>query len=169
MAARDQGLCIGLDVGTSGVKAIVVGGGWPRRGERRRRLSAADAAAGLDRAGAGGVVAGELRGAARRGRAAAGAVAALGLTGQMHGAVFLDADGEVIRPALLWNDQRTAAAVRRDRARGSAPSGCVEIAGNPALTGFQAPKILWLRAPRAGGLRARPPACCCPRTSSASC
>src|SRR4051812_42920675 len=39
----------------------------------------------------------------------AGDVAGLGLTGQMHGSVFLDAAGEVIRPALLWNDQRTAA------------------------------------------------------------
>jgi len=68
----------------------------------------------------------------------------IGLSGQMHGSVFLDAEDRVIRPALLWSDQRTASQclaitekVGRDR--------LVEIAGNPALTGFQAPKILWLR------------------------
>lgn len=69
---------------------------------------------------------------------------AIGLTGQMHGSVFLDHNGDVIRPALLWNDQRTSAEceeindrVGRERIK--------EITGNPPLTGFQAPKILWLR------------------------
>ena len=94
-------------------------------------------------------------------------VAGLGLTGQMHGSVFLDAAGEVIRPALLWNDQRTAAECDEiTRARRGA-SGCCEIAGNPALTGFQAPKILWLRDARAGQLRAAWRASCCPRTTCA--
>src|SRR4029077_5476902 len=73
-----------------------------------------------------------------------GEVAAIGLTGQMHGAVFLDAKDEVIRPALLWNDQRTAPPAEAiTRLVGA--ERLAEIAGNPALTGFQAPKILWLR------------------------
>jgi xylulokinase len=68
----------------------------------------------------------------------------LGLTGQMHGAVFLDRHDKVIRPALLWNDQRTAAECAEiTQAIGAAR--LIELAGNPALTGFQAPKILWLR------------------------
>ncbi|MGH2524610.1 MAG: FGGY family carbohydrate kinase, partial [Anaerolineales bacterium] len=71
-------------------------------------------------------------------------IAGLGLTGQMHGAVFLDAQGDVIRPALLWNDQRTAAECDEITRRVGA-ARLIEIAGNPALTGFQAPKILWLR------------------------
>jgi xylulokinase len=71
-------------------------------------------------------------------------IAGLGLTGQMHGAVFLDAQGQVIRPALLWNDQRTAAECAEITERVGA-ARLIEIAGNPALTGFQAPKILWLR------------------------
>lgn len=71
-------------------------------------------------------------------------IAAIGLTGQMHGAVFLDKGDEVIRPALLWNDQRTAAQAEAITERVGA-SRLTEIAGNPALTGFQAPKILWLR------------------------
>lgn len=70
--------------------------------------------------------------------------AAIGLTGQMHGAVFLDSDGAVIRPAILWNDQRTGAACDRiETAVGS--DALRRITGNPALTGFQAPKIVWLR------------------------
>ncbi len=71
-------------------------------------------------------------------------ICAIGLTGQMHGAVFLDNQQRVIRRALLWNDQRTSKeceqiteAIGRDK--------LISIAGNPALTGFQAPKILWLR------------------------
>lgn len=71
-------------------------------------------------------------------------VVGLGLTGQMHGAVFLDAHDDVIRPALLWNDQRTAAECAEITQRVGAEQ-LLAIAGNPALTGFQAPKILWLR------------------------
>ena len=71
-------------------------------------------------------------------------VTALGLTGQMHGAVFLDARDKVIRPALLWNDQRTAAECAEITEQVGAER-LIAIAGNPALTGFQAPKILWLR------------------------
>ena len=70
-------------------------------------------------------------------------VVGLGLTGQMHGSVFLDAAGDVIRPALLWNDQRTAAECDEITERVGAER-LLELAGNPALTGFQAPKILWL-------------------------
>jgi len=68
----------------------------------------------------------------------------LGLTGQMHGSVFLDEADEVIRPALLWSDQRTASQCRRITEKVGARR-LVEITGNPAITGFQAPKILWLR------------------------
>lgn len=69
---------------------------------------------------------------------------AIGLTGQMHGAVFLDDEDRVIRPAILWNDQRTALECAEiDRAVG--PERLREITGNPPLTGFQAPKVLWLR------------------------
>jgi xylulokinase len=70
-------------------------------------------------------------------------VVGLGLTGQMHGSVFLDSAGEVIRPALLWNDQRTAAECDEITERVGGER-LLELAGNPALTGFQAPKILWL-------------------------
>ena len=73
-----------------------------------------------------------------------GTIAAVGLTGQMHGLVLLDASGEVIRPAILWNDQRTAAECDAIRAA-LGPEHLVEITGNDALTGFTAPKLLWVR------------------------
>jgi xylulokinase len=75
---------------------------------------------------------------------AGGEIAGVGLTGQMHGSVFLDADGVVIRPALLWNDQRTERQCEEITERVGAER-LVRITGNPALTGFQAPKVLWLR------------------------
>ncbi|GGR28241.1 xylulokinase [Deinococcus ruber] len=69
---------------------------------------------------------------------------ALGLSGQMHGAVFLDAHGEVIRPAPLWNDQRTADAVQEIE-RSLPRAELIARTGNRAVTGFQLPKLLWLR------------------------
>src|SRR5260370_1787027 len=71
-------------------------------------------------------------------------VAGIGLTGQMHGAVFLDGGGAVIRPALLWNDQRTQTQCDEITLLVAAEE-LIRIAANPALTGFQAPKLLWLR------------------------
>jgi len=69
---------------------------------------------------------------------------AIGVTGQMHGSVFLDAQGKVIRPALLWNDQRTVAECEQiETTIGS--EHLKELTCNPALTGFQLPKLLWLR------------------------
>ncbi|MEJ5171556.1 MAG: FGGY family carbohydrate kinase, partial [Fimbriimonadales bacterium] len=71
-------------------------------------------------------------------------VDAVGLSGQMHGSVFLDEHDRVIRPAILWNDQRTAEECADiDRLVGA--QRVREITGNPPVTGFQAPKILWLR------------------------
>ena len=70
-------------------------------------------------------------------------IAAIGLTGQMHGLVLLDADGEVLRPAILWNDQRCGAECDEIRARVTRRE-LVQITGNDALTGFTAPKILWV-------------------------
>ena len=67
----------------------------------------------------------------------------IGLTGQMHGLVMLDSAGEVLRPALLWNDQRTGAECDEIRQR-LGKQNLIQITGNDALTGFTAPKILWV-------------------------
>ena len=71
-------------------------------------------------------------------------IGAVGLTGQMHGLVALDGAGRVLRPAILWNDQRTAEECAWITERvGSAR--VLELTGNPVLTGFTAPKIMWMR------------------------
>ncbi len=72
-------------------------------------------------------------------------VRAIGLSGQMHGSVFLDKNDKVIRNALLWNDQRTAAECDEITAAAGGRKSLIKMVANPALTGFQAPKILWLR------------------------
>jgi xylulokinase len=72
-------------------------------------------------------------------------VAGIGLSGQMHGSVFLDAEGRVIRPALLWNDQRTAAECQEIEDRAGGREALIRMVANPALTGFTAPKLLWVR------------------------
>jgi xylulokinase len=76
---------------------------------------------------------------------AAADVAGVGLSGQMHGSVFLNKDHNVIRRALLWNDQRTAAECDEIESRAGGRDKLIELVANPALTGFTAPKILWLR------------------------
>ncbi len=133
----------GLDVGTTGVKGIAIDpdGAVVARAERGYALA-------TPRPGwaeqdpedwweATQVVLGQLR-------SAAGAPAGIGLSGQMHGLVALDSRDEVLRPAILWNDQRTAAECREiedtlglDR--------LIALTGNRALPGFTAPKLLWLR------------------------
>src|SRR5712672_2360045 len=72
-------------------------------------------------------------------------VRAIGLSGQMHGSVFLDKKNQVIRRALLWNDHRTAAECEEIERRAGGRKKLIEMVANPALTGFTAPKILWLR------------------------
>lgn len=72
------------------------------------------------------------------------AIGGVGLTGQMHGLVLLDEAGQVLRPAILWNDQRTAAECDEIRQR-VGRAHLLEVTGNDALTGFTAPKLLWVR------------------------
>ena len=68
----------------------------------------------------------------------------VGLSGQMHGLVVLDEHGAVLRPAILWNDQRTAAECAEIEER-IGLERLIQLTGNRALTGFTAPKLLWLR------------------------
>src|SRR3954469_11510511 len=133
---------IGVDVGTSGTRALAVTADGELVAEANRPhdlltprpgWTEQDPAQWWDAAKA------ALAEVATEG----GDVAGLGVTGQMHGSVFLDASDAVIRPALLWNDQRTAAECDEITER-VGERRLLDIAGNPALTGFQAPKIRWL-------------------------
>jgi xylulokinase len=71
-------------------------------------------------------------------------IAGIGLTGQMHGLVLLDESGQVLRPAILWNDQRTGPQCDEIRRR-VGKERLIQITGNDALTGFTASKILWVQ------------------------
>ena len=135
---------IGLDVGTGGARAVAVdeagnvvaeaSSGYPLHSPRPG-WTEQDPADWWDGAKAVlGRVASEV----------GGEVDGIGLTGQMHGSVFLDSSDDVIRPALLWNDQRTGRQCEEITEKVGAER-LIEITGNPALTGFQAPKVLWLR------------------------
>lgn len=85
-----------------------------------------------------------IRGALTSAGIAGEQVKAVGLTGQMHGLTLLDEDHRVLRPAILWNDQRCAAEC--DEIRKRVGQGLlIQTTGNDALTGFTAPKILWVR------------------------
>lgn len=79
-------------------------------------------------------------------------IAAIGLSGQMHGSVLLGADAaasggtsSVLRRALLWNDQRTSAECDEITQAAGSPRDLVAMVGNAALTGFTLPKLLWVR------------------------
>ncbi len=138
---------LGLDIGTSGAKAILCDSMGKVLASARAEYplsqprplwseqSPADWWAGVRAA---------LRETVARAAVPVAQIVGLGLTGQMHGAVFLDAQDQVIRPAMLWNDQRTTEECAQITELVGAER-LVAITGNPALTGFQAPKILWLR------------------------
>ena len=141
-------LSLGLDVSTTATKAILVDGTGAVRGtgtaeygyETPRPLwSEQDPALWWAATGS----------AIRAALAAAGAtgddVGGIGLTGQMHGAVLLDAADRPLRPAILWNDQRTGAECDAIREAVGAER-LVEVTGNDAITGLTAPKLLWVRA-----------------------
>jgi xylulokinase len=76
---------------------------------------------------------------------AAQSVSAMGISGQMHSSVFLNAQGQVIRPALLWCDGRTTAECAEITMRVGGEERLRDLACNPALEGFTLPKVLWLR------------------------
>jgi xylulokinase len=134
-------VAIGLDVGTSGVKALAVS-------ETGEVLASAEEGYPLStpRPGWAEQDPEDWWRATQRALERLGAddVAGIGLSGQMHGLVALDASEEVIRPAILWNDGRTAAECAEIERRVGFER-LVELTGNRALTGFTAPKLLWLR------------------------
>ncbi len=72
-------------------------------------------------------------------------ISGLGLSGQMHGSVFLGDGTKPLRPAILWNDQRTAKQCEYIEKTAGGRGKLIRMVANPALTGFTAPKIIWLR------------------------
>jgi len=138
---------LGIDVGTSAVKATLVDERGRVAGTASERQPLATPRPGWAEQRPQdwwSATAKAVRKALRAARAPAARVAAVGLSGQMHSSVFLDGAGAVIRPALLWCDGRTTEQCRAITAR----VGEAQLArwvGNPALEGFTLPKVLWLR------------------------
>ena len=147
--AGTQAALLGIDVGTTGVKAVLVGTDGQVLGEAEVEQDVIvprptwseqhpESWWQSTKAAVGQVM------DATRSLPGPVEVRAIGLSGQMHSSVFLDADHSVIRPALLWNDSRTTPQCHEITAR-LGLDGLRAAVGNLALEGFTAPKVLWLR------------------------
>jgi xylulokinase len=135
---------VGLDVGTGGARAVAVNGAGDVVAEASSEYPLMSPRPGWTEQDPADWWEGAREALGKVAAEAGEEVAGIGLTGQMHGSVFLDSSDEVIRPALLWNDQRTHRQCE-EITRAVGEERLISIAGNPALTGFQAPKIVWLR------------------------
>lgn len=139
---------LGIDVGTSGTKALVcredglvlgVGvanhpishpqPGWSEQNPEDWWTSSVQA----------------VQQAVRQAQVPSHTLGGIGLSGQMHGSVFLDRHRKVLRPALLWNDQRTVNECTEIEELAGGRAALIQMVSNPAFTGFTAPKILWLK------------------------
>ena len=136
---------LGIDIGTSAVKAVVIAADGSEIASRseplslqtpKRNWSEQDPKAWWDATCA---ACGKLR---QDDPKSWQAVRAIGLSGQMHGAVLLDVDRQVIRPAILWNDGRSMAQCRQIEARLPEVG---QLCGVPAMPGMTAPKVLWVK------------------------
>ena len=139
---------LGIDVGTSGTKTLLID-------ESGKVIAEANAEYSLHTPRPGwteqdpedwwNATVKTVRAVIKKSKTKPAEIKAIGLSGQMHGSVFLDKKDKVIRPALLWNDQRTEAECNEITSSAGGRKALIKMIANPALTGFQAPKILWLR------------------------
>src|SRR5512140_2616834 len=139
---------LGLDIGTGGSRAVIIN----EKGEVHSAASADHAPmvqlqptwAEQDPEDWWRAAREAIRAALQQGNLTGGDIAGIGLSGQMHGAVLLDAQHRVIRPSIIWCDQRSQNQADWFTDRTGA-ARLKEITCNPALTGFTVPKLLWVR------------------------
>ncbi|MDP7162340.1 MAG: xylulokinase [Phycisphaerae bacterium] len=139
---------LGIDVGTSGTRALVMDA-------RCRVRAAATAAHGISAPRPGWseqapadwwrTVVRATRAAIAKAGIAGKQVGCIGLSGQMHGLVITDAAGRPLRPSIIWNDQRTAVEARQIEQAVGGPRALVRLVGNVAMTSFTLTKLLWVR------------------------
>lgn len=139
---------LGIDVGTSGTKALLVT-------EDGRPVASATREYPLHQPRPGWAeqdaedwwkaCAGAVQDCLAKAGVPGASVKAVGLSGQMHGSVFLDEKNQVIRPPILWCDVRTADQCRTITEKAGGRERLIELVANPALEGFTAPKIVWLQ------------------------
>ncbi len=139
---------LGIDLGTSGVKSIIIDTKGNVIAEGNAEYPLYQPKPGWTEQDPNewwqGVIS-SVRQALDRAKVPGSEIRSLGLSGQMHGSVFLDRQNKVVRKALLWNDQRTAAECDEITLKAGGRKALIKMVANPALTGFTAPKILWLR------------------------
>ena len=141
-----ESLFLGLDVGTSGVKAVLVSPSGDVRASATTPLALSTPRPGWaeqDPIDWWEASIASIR--AVRAQAADATIASVGISGQMHSSVFLDRAGDVVRPALLWCDGRTTEECREIERRVGGEARLRDLVSNPALEGFTLPKVLWLR------------------------
>jgi xylulokinase len=139
---------LGIDIGTSGTKTLLID-------SRGRRLASATATypcyaprpawSEQDPEDWWLAAARTIRQVLRQAGVRASDVSGIGLSGQMHGSVLMDKAGRVLRRAILWNDQRTGQECDEITRAAGGRAKLIGLVANPALTGFTAPKILWVR------------------------
>lgn len=140
--------CLGIDVGTGGTRAILIdGAGQIVASETIEHIPFASPQTGWaeqdpDDWWRASVAA--IRAVLSHDNIPHDSIAAIGLSGQMHGAVLLDADDKLLRPSIIWCDQRSEAQCQQLTEQIGA-SRLIELTCNPALTGFTLPKILWVK------------------------
>ncbi len=139
---------LGIDVGTGGTRAVLIDqSGKVIRAATGEHLAFASPQTGWaeqDPADWWKACQIAVKNAIRAANISSDQIACVGLTGQMHGAVLLDADGAVIRPSIIWCDQRTDEQCRELTEKIGADR-LIELTSNPALTNFTLPKLLWVR------------------------
>jgi len=139
-------LFLGLDIGTSGVKAILVASSGEVAAATTTPLTLSTPRPGWAEQNPEDWWAAAIRSIGGVLSQKPGAqVAAVGISGQMHSSVFLDRAGNVVRPALLWCDGRTTAECAEITERAGGEDRLRDWVRNPALEGFTLPKVLWLR------------------------
>ena len=139
---------LGIDVGTGGSRALLV----DERGAVRAGYTAPHEEMHMERplwaeqrpGNWWDAVADAVRGVLAKAGVSGADIKGVGLSGQMHGLVILDADNQVIRPSLIWCDQRSQAQVDFVNAKVGRDK-VLEYTANPVLTGFTLPKLLWVR------------------------
>lgn len=132
---------IGLDLGTSGLKAVLIDDQQAILAEATAPLDATRPQAGWSEQGpADWLDAADITMQALGAQVSLAAVKGIGLSGQMHGATLIDADGEVLRPCILWNDTRSAV----EAAELDANPQFRALTGNIVFPGFTAPKLVWV-------------------------
>jgi len=141
-------LFLGIDVGTGGTRAVIVDTAGKvvgaATGEHAAFASPQTGWAEQDPADWWKACQTAVKNALQTAKVTADQIACVGLTGQMHGAVLLDASGAVIRPSIIWCDQRTEDQCREITEKIGAAK-LIELTCNPALTNFTLTKLLWVR------------------------